>query len=292
MCITFLLSVKVFLLFIILNSTELLPATDAFSLRSTGTCQKRRFIGRKTRNRDTYWTTIYNEDQESSKYHVTLEWVTVGATFLKSSSSASVENITSKETRRCYRQRRGNSLSKSFRQLSIVTIIGVISLLSYTSPPFIETTFAAPPFAVIAEELGYFPITDPKTQQTIFVPQKVRRSSSEQSVQLANILSEQHVVLFGTYWCPHTTRQKEFLGSEAFQSITYVECSPKGYRGNPVLCMKHQIDGYPTWYFPKSDEYISGERPLSVIAKKVGMSNFQEELEQNAPPILGSESCR
>lgn len=190
-----------------------------------------------------------------------------------------------------YKQQQWISISKSLYRVSIT--IGMILMMSYTSL-FTATSpaYAAPPFAVIAEELGYFPITDPKTQQTIFVPQRIRRASSEQSVKLASLLSEQNVILYGTYWCPHTSRQKELIGREAFQNINYVECASKGYKGNPLLCIKQKVDGYPAWYFPKTGEMISGERPLSVIAKAAGMTNFNEELEQNLPSTLGSESCK
>lgn len=48
---------------------------------------------------------------------------------------------------------------------------------------------AAPPIAVIAEELGYFPVTN-RQGETVMVPKRVTRSSSEQAIQLAQHLKK------------------------------------------------------------------------------------------------------
>lgn len=94
------------------------------------------------------------------------------------------------------------------------------------------------------------------------------------------------------YRCPHCARQKELFGKQAWSIINYVECSPKGYGSDPNLCIKKNVDGYPTWIF-RDKTVISGERPLEELAKVVGLSSsFQPELEQNVPPPLGSNSCK
>ena len=114
---------------------------------------------------------------------------------------------------------------------------------------------------------------------------------NKQLIELSKLLQDKGVVMAGTYWCPHTTRQKELFGKEAFTNIRYIECAPKGYNSNPMFCIAKQIDGYPTWIFPDGTQ-ISGERPLSVLASAVGMKNFNDNIEQNVPPLLGSESCK
>jgi hypothetical protein len=96
--------------------------------------------------------------------------------------------------------------------------------------------------------------------------------------------------MVGTYWCPHTSRQKELFGKEAWQEITYVECSSKGYLGNPRYCVAEKVDGYPAWIFPGGKQ-LSGEMPLSVLAEEIGFQNFNEELEANVPPLIGS-ACK
>jgi len=155
---------------------------------------------------------------------------------------------------------------------------------------------AAPPISIIAEELGYFPVTNSKNE-TVYIPRRVRRASSPQAQDLAQALSEAGAVIYTAYWCPHCARQKELFGREAWQSIRNVECSPKGYNSQPTLCLAKQVDGYPTWIIPSKNkngkpQEISGERPLSELAKAVGFRGFREELEENVPPPLGSSACK
>lgn len=158
------------------------------------------------------------------------------------------------------------------------------------SPP--PAANAAPPMAVIAEELGYFPVTN-RDGKTVMVPKRVSRESSRQATELARRLRDKGVVMVGTYWCPHTSRQKELLGREAFEQLKYVECSPKGYNGNPSYCISKRVDGYPAWVFTKDgDETLSGERSLAELAEKVGYSGFDPSLEKNVPPLLGMGSCK
>ena len=148
---------------------------------------------------------------------------------------------------------------------------------------------AAPPIAIIAEELGYFPVTN-RDGETVYVAQSVQRTSSTQAQQLALALKERGVVMVGTYWCPHTSRQKELFGKEAWANVQYVECAPKGYQGNPGYCLAKQVDGYPAWIFPNG-KMVSGERPLSVLADEIGFRGFRDELEKDIPP-LGGASCK
>lgn len=159
------------------------------------------------------------------------------------------------------------------------------------------TANAAPPMAVIAEELGYFPVRN-RAGDLVYIPKRVVRQSSEQAVLLAAKLREEGVAVFTAYWCPHCARQSELFGREAWEEqIRRVECSPAGYGANPSLCLAKQVDGYPTWIFPKNNNraeplVISGERPLSELAQAVGFSGFKPELETNLPPLPGSAACK
>ena len=149
---------------------------------------------------------------------------------------------------------------------------------------------AAPPIAIIAEELGYFPVQN-KQGDVVYVAQRVNRESSKQAIALATQLTQKGVYMAGTYWCPHTSRQKELFGRQAWALIKYIECSPKGYGAQPKLCVEQKVDGYPSWLFPGGRQ-LAGERPLSELAKEIGFQNFRESLEQNVPPMLGSQSCQ
>ena len=48
---------------------------------------------------------------------------------------------------------------------------------------------AAPPIAIIAEELGYFPVTN-KSGRTVYVPARVKRKSTDQAIALAQHLAK------------------------------------------------------------------------------------------------------
>lgn len=50
-------------------------------------------------------------------------------------------------------------------------------------------SFAAPPIAIIAEELGYFPVTN-RYGETVYVPKRIQRPSSNQAIELAKHLQQ------------------------------------------------------------------------------------------------------
>jgi hypothetical protein len=132
--------------------------------------------------------------------------------------------------------------------------------ISGQQPPLFVTASAAPPIAIIAEELGYFPVTTQSdstdsttrtsTPSTIYVPARVKRASTQQAVALADYLQTHNVRMAGTFWCPHCRRQKEVFGAEAWSRIEYVECAPLGYRGNPAQCLELGVTAYPMWIVP------------------------------------------
>merc|ERR1712176_626822 len=128
-------------------------------------------------------------------------------------------------------------------------------------------TNAAPPFAVMMEELGYFPVTN-KSNQTVYVPSRVKRSSSNQAVDFAEYLNSKNAVMYGAFWCPHCRNQKEILGREAFSKITYVECDKRGINSHATLCALENISGFPTWKV--GDKILSGEMSLKDLASASG----------------------
>eukprot|EP00568_Trieres_chinensis_P006139 CAMPEP_0183305718 /NCGR_PEP_ID=MMETSP0160_2-20130417/10372_1 /TAXON_ID=2839 ORGANISM="Odontella Sinensis, Strain Grunow 1884" /NCGR_SAMPLE_ID=MMETSP0160_2 /ASSEMBLY_ACC=CAM_ASM_000250 /LENGTH=271 /DNA_ID=CAMNT_0025468965 /DNA_START=50 /DNA_END=864 /DNA_ORIENTATION=+ len=71
--------------------------------------------------------------------------------------------------------------------------------ISALSPP--EPASAAPPMAVIAEELGYFPVTD-REGRTLYVPARARRRSTEQAVDLAEHLRTTGAKMYGGVLVP------------------------------------------------------------------------------------------
>jgi hypothetical protein len=158
-----------------------------------------------------------------------------------------------------------------------------------------DTANAAPPISVIAEELGYFPVYN-KAGDVVYIPKRIKRSSTEQAIELAKQLQSKNIVMFGTYWCPHCARQKEVFGKEAWQYLTYVECSPKGYGYKAGLCPS-DVEGYPTFRDVsrggrKSKGLLdhSGEWSLEALAAQVGFASFDPLLEDGVP-LLGT-ACK
>jgi hypothetical protein len=115
----------------------------------------------------------------------------------------------------------------------------------------------------------------------------VQRKSTDQAIELAKRMKEKGIAMYGAYWCPHCSRQKELFGQEAWSYMNYVECSPKGY-GFQGMCK--DVDGYPSFRNKRGNLNFSGERPLEYFAQQVGFKDFDPSLE-DAVPMLGT-ACR
>jgi hypothetical protein len=159
-------------------------------------------------------------------------------------------------------------------------ITGVYAAFSFGVRP----VQAAPPIAVIAEELGYFPVQN-KDGTVMYIPKRVQRSSTPQAIELAKILHTNGVSMYGAYWCPHCSRQKELFGAEAWSQMSYIECAPKGYGFQGGKACK-DVDGYPTFRDKKGKIMnVSGEQPLEFLAKYVGYASFDPSLEDQVPAL-------
>jgi hypothetical protein len=170
-----------------------------------------------------------------------------------------------------------------------VVLGSLTTVLPVTAVP--APAHAAPPISIIAEELGYFPIQSSKTGKTVYVPKRVQRESSDQAVKLAAKLTAAGATMYGAFWCPHCSNQKELFGQKAWGMVQYVECAGQGYNGSPAVCAAAKVDGYPTWVFADGTQ-VSGERPLEYLASQVGFKGFRAEMETNVPPGLGSAACK
>lgn len=90
----------------------------------------------------------------------------------------------------------------------------------------------------------------------------------EKIESLAKCLSENNVVMYGAFWCPHCARSKKNFGP-SFQYINYVECDPRGDNEQSELCLEKKIESYDTWEFA-SGERVIGEPSFEVLAEKSG----------------------
>ena len=104
--------------------------------------------------------------------------------------------------------------------------------------------------------------------------------TEEQIKELAQCLTENEVVMYGAFWCPHCLNTKKKFGT-SFGYINYVECDPrckpdengdilsacKGNPGQPELCLERGIEGYDTWIFKDGTRAI-GEPALELLDEK------------------------
>jgi hypothetical protein len=84
-------------------------------------------------------------------------------------------------------------------------------------------------------------------------------------VALAQHLRQTGAKVYGTYWCPACSHQKQQFGDEAFQYVTYIECDPRGQNARPDLCRQANITAFPTWEM-NGRLIQSGSYPLEALA--------------------------
>ncbi len=84
----------------------------------------------------------------------------------------------------------------------------------------------------------------------------------------AKCLSSKQAKMYGAYWCPHCTEQKEEFG-RSFRYVTYVECAIKDSREMSPACKAAGVQHYPTWQFGTSP-LVEGKFPLQELSDKTG----------------------
>jgi hypothetical protein len=86
----------------------------------------------------------------------------------------------------------------------------------------------------------------------------------------AKCLSAKQAKMYGAYWCPHCTEQKEEFG-KSFQYVNYVECAIKGSREMTPACKAANVEHFPTWQFG-AGPLVEGKFPLQELSDKTGCS--------------------
>lgn len=94
------------------------------------------------------------------------------------------------------------------------------------------------------------------------------RVASQEVTEFAQCLTEQNVVMYGAFWCPHCQREKDLFGT-AFDELSYVECDKNGENEQAELCLQKKIQGYPTWVANDGDR-VSGFQDFKDLEELSG----------------------
>lgn len=88
----------------------------------------------------------------------------------------------------------------------------------------------------------------------------------------ARCLSDRGVKMYGAWWCPHCTEQKDKFGA-SFEYAPYVECGVKGNpKGQNPVCKDAGITHFPTWQFPPTGERVERVYTLEELSDRTGCS--------------------
>ncbi len=96
----------------------------------------------------------------------------------------------------------------------------------------------------------------------------ITTSSSNEKVKFAKFLSENNVIMFSAYWCPHCHDQKQLFGKEAVKELTVIECAKDGKNNQYEFCETKGIEGFPSWEI--NNEIYSGVKNLNELATMTG----------------------
>jgi glutaredoxin len=109
----------------------------------------------------------------------------------------------------------------------------------------------------------------PNPSSLVAVNQTARES-------LAKHLKQVGAKMYGAYWCPYCTQQKELFGQAVFDRyITYIECDARGKNPKPNLCKAAKVRGFPTWDI-RGKQYIGRQslESLATASNYKGSRNF------------------
>jgi hypothetical protein len=88
----------------------------------------------------------------------------------------------------------------------------------------------------------------------------------------ARCLGDRGVKMYGAWWCPHCTEQKDKFGA-SFEYAPYVECGVKGNpKGQNPVCKDAGITHFPTWQFPPTGERVERVFTLEELSDRTGCS--------------------
>jgi len=97
--------------------------------------------------------------------------------------------------------------------------------------------------------------------------------SSKEKINFAKYLSDNNIVMYSAYWCPHCNDQKQLFGKKAVEELTIVECAKDGKDNKHELCQEKRIEGFPSWEI--NNEIYSGTMSLDELAE---MTDYNGEI--------------
>ena len=110
---------------------------------------------------------------------------------------------------------------------------------------------------VAAGWIGALPAAQAAESSSAGASARAIPASTNRQKELAKHLKLKGAVLYGAWWCPHCTHQKELFGIEAIELLPYVECD-KDDAGR-ARCQQAQVRAYPTWE-------LNGEQRVGVLS--------------------------
>jgi len=114
----------------------------------------------------------------------------------------------------------------------------------------------------------------PKQQPQNVPPPPITSTSTPQALQIARDLVSLDAKMYGAYWCSHCNDQKQIMGREAMQLVTYVECAKEGKDSRKDLCKARDVPGFPTWDI--GGKLYPGEWGLDELEEIVGKAMKKE----------------
>jgi len=97
--------------------------------------------------------------------------------------------------------------------------------------------------------------------------------SSKEKINFAKFLTNNNIVMYSAYWCPHCNDQKQLFGQQAVEELIIVECAKDGKNNQYKLCQEKGIEGFPSWEI--DNEIYSGTMSLRELAQ---MTNYEGSL--------------
>jgi len=96
----------------------------------------------------------------------------------------------------------------------------------------------------------------------------LRRNHPGRLDAFAQCLTAKQAKMYGAYWCPHCSEQKELFDS-SFEYAPYIECGVKGSKGLALPCTQAGIQRFPTWVFADGTR-VEGKQQLTFLSDKTG----------------------